>query len=181
MSKQLDWSAIAKVNFDDQRRKATGSLTGKELFAKAFENMQKAETALRQRQEAEPVLRQALLKAMVGREPIRVLHPIQNPTESFGGLQKGEEDDGFYGASPSSENAVLTKKFEEVMETIPAGTELVFKSFDKQLSQFIFKGSNGHDYAIYDRSVIMFRETQIENPGLYGLLFNTSLTDALSE
>src|SRR5581483_6699144 len=174
MSKTLDWNAVARVNFDDNRRKATGSTTYKEQVAKGLETLRKSQEALKRRQEIEPILKSLLVDHMVNRRPIKVENPIQNPTETLGGLQKGEEDDGFYhsGASPNSENL---GSFQEVMETIPAGTELVFKAWDKQMGQWIFKSNNGNEYAIYEKSVIIFNGNAIENPGLYGLLFNTHL------
>lgn len=177
--KKLVWDEIANVAFDDKRRKAHGTMTGKELFAKAHETLRKAEEHKSRRAEIEPILRQNLLKHMVSRLPITVMVPIQNPTESIGGVSKSEDDDGFYGnrrTGPSKEVS-----FEEVMETIPVGVELIFKAWDKQLSQWIFKGSNGQEYAIYDKNVIMFKGGAIENPGLYGLLFNSSIADVLNE
>lgn len=184
MGKQIDWNSTAKVNFDDNRRKAQGLLTGKELFAKAHERLQQAEEALAQRRATEPLLRKALFDRMVTKEPIRVLVPIKNPTETIGGITKSqdEEDDGFYMAAPKVQNEMTAGgKFEEVMETIPAGTELTFKTWDKQLDQFIFKSATGQEYSIYTKNVIIFKESQIENPGLFGLLFNTDLISALGE
>lgn len=182
MSKKLDWNAVASVNFDDKRRKAAGILTGKEMFAKAHERLRKSEEALARRQEVEPLLREALFKHMVGRLPITVQQPISNPTETIGGLSKSEEDDGFYHTSPSkSAEAAASAKFEEVMETIPQGTVLLFKAWDKQMGQYIFKGNNGQEYAIYEKSVIIYKGSSIENPGLYGLLFNTDLVSILGE
>lgn len=182
MTKNLDWSAVANVNFDEKRRKATGMLTGKELFAKAHERMRKAEEAVARRAEIEPVLRENLFKHMVNRLPITVQQPINNPTETLGGLNKSEEDDGFYHSSPSkSAESAASVKFEETLETIPQGTVLVFKSWDKQLGQYIFKSTKGHEYAIYDKSVIIYKGSSIENPGLFGLLFNTDLVSILGE
>lgn len=184
MSKVLDWSAIATVNFDDNRRKKQGILTGREMFAKAYERLAAQEDHQKAKREAEPVLKAALIQAITSRSIIKVLQSIQNPTEALGGIAKSndEDDDGFYyggNKAVQQAEAQMNAKYEEVMEVIPSGVELVFKSWDKQLGQFIFKASNGQDYAIYDKSVIMFKERAIENPGLYGLLFNTSLIKAL--
>lgn len=184
MTKTLDWSKIATVNFDDRRRKARGQLTSKELFQKCYDNLQKAQDVAEARAQAEPILRNALIEHMVSKQPIKVLQPINNPTETVGGLAKSEEDDGFYFSGGSSSNAnseaALSAKFIEVMETIPVGTDLVYKGWDRQLGQWLFKGSNGQEYAIYDKPVIMFQGQGIENPGLFGLLYNTSLTNALN-
>lgn len=181
MSKKLDWGAIANVNFDDKRRKAAGLMTGKELFAKAYSDMEKAQAAVQHRQQVEPILKSELLNRIINKTPITVRQPIKNPTETLGGLNKSEEDDdGFYhGSAKNSQEGVMNAKFEEVMETIPSGTTLIFKSWDKQLGQFIFKSDKGAEYAIYDKSVIIFKGSSIENPGLYGLLFNTDLVSIL--
>lgn len=181
--KTLDWNAVADVNFDDKRRKATGSITGRELFKKAFDNMQKAQEAIARRQEVEPLLKNFLIDHMVNRKPIQVMHPITNPTEAIPGLAKSEDDDGFYNTSPSMSSAERSAnaRFEETMETIPRGIELVYKSWDKQLGQWLFKGSNGKEYAIYDKSVIIYKGSAIENPGFYGLLFSTNLVDLLGD
>lgn len=184
MSKTLDWSAIATVNFDDNRRKAQGIMTGKELFAKAHAERERAEAALALRAHVEPLLRKALADHMINRKPIQVLYPINNPTESLGGLAKSQDDDdGFYQNSGSSrtQEAAASAKYEEVLETIPAGTSLVFKSWDKQLDQWIFKSANGREYAVYTKGVIIFKGNSIENPGLYGLLFNTDIKSVIED
>jgi hypothetical protein len=183
MTKKLDWSSVASVNFDDNRRKNTKMMTGKELFAKALEKEEKIRKAFEMRKEVEPLLRDALLKAMTSRTPIKVLSAISNPTEALGGLVKSEDDDdGFYNSNPAQKvESQANARFEEVMETIPSGTELIYKSWDKQLGQWIFKSVNGREYAIYDKSVILYKGNPIENPGLYGLLFNTDLIDTLGE
>lgn len=178
--KPLIWDDIADVAFDSKRRKATGSMTGRELFAKAHETLRKNQEAKDQRAAVEPILRKNLLKHMVSRLPITVMVPIQNPTESIGGVSKSEDDDGFYANTRKGQQSEKVS-FEETMETIPAGTDLVFKAWDKQLGQWIFKGSNGQEYAIYDKSVIMYKGGAIENPGLFGLLFNSSVADILND
>lgn len=183
--KQLNWGAIANVNFDDKRRKTLGIKTGREAFQKAHEDLAKAEAALARRKEVEPMLKSALLDKMVNRQPITVLQPINNPTESIPGLEKSgsdDDDDGFYNTSPSmSAERTVNARFEETMQVIPRGTELVYKAWDKQMGQWIFKGNNGKEYAIYDKSVIIFKGQSIENPGFYGLLFSTNLVDLLGD
>lgn len=177
MSKILDWDSISDTNFDEKRRKNNGQFSSfKEAMAKSYEKMEASQAQADLMKAQEPGLRQALLEAMVNRSPIRVLAPIQNPTESLNGLQKSEEDDGFYNAIPSSSQSESIGSFQEIMEIIPAGTTLIFKSLDKQLGQFVFKSSNGQEYSIYDKNVILFQGQQIQNPGLYGLLYNTDLS-----
>lgn len=181
MSKELDWNAIANVAFDDKRRKATNSPTMRESFQKAYANLENVQAHQNKKNELLPLLKSRLLSALTSKAPIRVLSRISNPTETLGGLVKSEEDDGFYsnGRKAMDGSQTASASFQEAMEVIPAGIDLVFKSLDKTLDQFIFSGSNGEEYAIYTKDAIIFKGSTMENPGLYGLLFHTSLAKDL--
>ena len=181
MGKTLDWSKIAKANITEGYREAAGIPTFREAMAKAINQEKAQKQAEAERAALEPVLRNALLNAMLSKSEIIVKKPIQNPTETLGGLTKSadDDDDGFYGAS--KEQPSQSTSFEVVMETIPVGTKLVYKTWCKSLGQWIFKGDTGAEYAIYDKNVITFNEQFIQNPGLYGLLYNTNLTDVLKD
>jgi hypothetical protein len=170
----IDWSKIRK-DFDSERRKATGSITGKELMQKAYSEMQAIESSKELKKAQLAVLKPMLLHYMVNKLPLVVRHPIQNPTESMGGASP-DDSDGFYHTVQKSEGV----SFEETMETIPVGTELTYFKWDKPMGQWIFKGSNGREYAIYDKNVIMFKGSSIENPGFYGLLYYTNIVDSLN-
>lgn len=181
--KVLDWGSIANTAFDDKRRKATGSLTGKELFAKAYAKIAQQEEAASNAKAKEPLLKQELLKALLTKSAFRVIAPFANPTEALGGIVEGsEEDDGFYMTKSKTDEAQRTSgaSFQEVMETIPT-CELTFKSWDKQLGQFIFKASNGKEYAIYDKPRVLYQGNWITNPGYYGLLYNTNFSENIRE
>lgn len=179
----IDWNKIAKVNFDDNRRKVTGGSTMKEKFQKGREQLQAQENRAEFMKKSLPILKNALLMAITSKTPILLKSSVNNPTETLGGISKNEEDEfpDFYNSSPSMQNDGSNAKFEEVMETIPAGTALIFKSFDKTLDQFIFKGSNGQDYAIYTKDKVAFRGQVIENPGLFGIMYHSDLMDSLNE
>src|SRR5690606_7964298 len=114
MSKVLDWSALYKADFDNRRRK----ITGKQALAKAYEQLRQHEAELERRQEPEPLLRKALLEAMLSRKPLKVLRPFHYPTESLGGVQKSEDNDGFY-YSAGSPGESSGGKYEEVMGVVP--------------------------------------------------------------
>jgi hypothetical protein len=174
----IDWNKYYKGGFDDRRRKAHGQMTSKELFQKAHERLEAQENQQDFLKKAMPILKQELIKAMTSKTPIILKANIQNATETLGGLTKSEEDDGFYASKPSQSQNIGS--FQEVMETIPAGTALTFKHLNKSLDQFIFLGDNGEEYAIYTKDRILFQNQPIDNPGLYGLLFNSSLADVLS-
>jgi hypothetical protein len=183
MSKIVDWNKIASVNFDDNRRKKVGQITSKELFQKAHERMQEEESRADYLRKAMPILQNELIKSLSTKTPILVKSPIKNPTEALGGVIKSQDDEfpDFYNSTPSNQGGGSTAnaRFEEVMQTIPAGITLMFKSWDKTLDQMVFRGSDGEDYAIYTRQKILFKGQSMENPGLFGLLFNTNLADIL--
>lgn len=185
MSKTLDWSKVAStLGFDDKRRKAQGQDTYRERVQKSLASYEESMAAEEFRKSQEPLLKSVLLDHMVNRKPITVMKSIHNPTESLGGVvDNGEEDDGFYYNPGRGDKAQSTAnaKFQEVMETIPAGTQLVFKSMDKVMGQWIFKGSNGREYAVYDKPTVMFQGQSIQNPGFFGLLYNTHLIHELGE
>lgn len=191
MTKVLNWGAIRNQNWEDGQRTNpfTGVRvpTGKEAFAKAYEEQDRQAALALRKAEVLPILKNELIKSMLNQTPIKVMAPIQNYTEGFNGATSAnsEDDDGFYNSSPAaSAEAILKARFQETIETIPRGIELIFKSWDRNLGQWIFKGSNGREYAIYDKMTIMVGDAPhsraVENPGLYGLLFQTSLADILS-
>jgi len=175
----IDWDGLDKSNVFDERRKRLGMKTGRQLFEEAHDRIAKAEAHAAERAQREPILKAELVKLMSSRTPIQVFNPIKNPTEGLPGQNESEDDDGFYSNMSKSASGTANAKFVEMMETIPAGTELIYKSWDKTLGQWIFKGSNGKEYAIYDRSIIMFQNRSIENPGLFGLLYNTNVRNVL--
>lgn len=172
MSKVLDWSKTATPSFFEQRETYRGRVQEQIKKAKVMAE----EQALIKAQE--PSLRKALLNCMLTKAPITIMRAFQNPTETLGGLvQKSDDDDGFYHNSGSGDDAQRTAnaKFEEVMETIPTGEEIVFKCMEKTLQQWIFLGKSGREYAIYFNPDILFKGNWIKNPGLFGLLYNTDV------
>ena len=153
------------------------------LMAKAWARHQAQQGAEDLRKSQEPHLKALLLKALVDHTPILVKAPIRNFTETLGGILKSQEhdeiDDAFYNSTPvhidKTATATMNATFQEVVETIPAGTVLTFKNFEKSLGQLVFQDQNGQDYAIYKDPQVMFQGTIHQNPGFYGLLFNTNL------
>lgn len=169
----IDWEKLRKPALKRNQP------TMREKFEKAHGERVAAEQQQALVKAQEPLLKSVLLDYLVNRKPIEVLHPFQNATESLGGITRDEEDDGFYQVQKSETSAFT--KFEETMETIPRGEKLVFKSMDKTLQQWIFKGlESKKEYAIYYNPVILFREQQIKNPGFYGLLYATDLTNQIT-
>lgn len=176
--KVIDWGSMAPPENPNTLQK--GWL--ERGMTQAYQAMAKQQEALAQRKQTEPLLRQALMKAMVTRQPLKVVASFQNPTETLGGIKDDEEDDGFYANQSirKAENAANVT-FQIVLETIPAGIELTFKSLNKTLRQFVFQGSNRKEYSIYQDSVLDLFGQATENPGLYGILYCTDLVENLGD
>lgn len=115
------------------------------------EFLQKA-NALREEQEqaneylakSMPAMVKLLELRMVNKEPLIVMRPLQYQTSTLGGI-KDEEDDGFYNVRKSQN---FNAKFVDVLMTINPGTQLIFKSLDPQMQEFIFEDSLGKEHAI---------------------------------
>ncbi|RLG44956.1 MAG: hypothetical protein DRN81_03220 [Thermoproteota archaeon] len=158
----INWNKIAKVNFDDDRRAKHGQTTGRQLFEKIHDDLAKAKQAHAQRAEVEPFLRKSLLDHMVNRKPITVLVPIQTPSEVLVKSDWGAE-------------------YQEQMITIPVGTILTYVTLEKSLGQWIFENQKGEEVTIYNTPTITFGKNPMQNPGFYGLLFNTNLINEIEE
>lgn len=159
---KLDWNKIARVNFDERRRAAHGQKTGRQLFQNAYANLEKSKEMAKKREQIEPLLKKALLDHMVNRKPIIVLAAFQTSMEV---LQKSD-----WGA-----------QYVETMHTIPAGSQLLFKGREGGLGQWIFETQDGSEITIYEKPMIMFGKSVIQNPGFYGLLYNTHLINEIGD
>jgi hypothetical protein len=173
--KLIDWDAI-RVPLDfNKAKKARGEYSSyRELVAKSQEMMVKAQQAQELRKAQELELKPKLIDRLVNRTPITVMRSFQNPTETANGMVNDEEDDGFYTVVKSSNNGSGIR-FQEVMETIPAGEVLQFKTLEKTLGQLIFKSKSGREYCIYKDPTVMFQGQTIDNPAYWGLIFNCDL------
>lgn len=180
--KILDWSKIGQgFSFDGKKKlfQVDGqNVSYKEMMKKAYAD----EAAQRDQQELikaqEPILKAKFLDAVINRREIHILKSFKNPTESM--YQKQEdEDDGFYQNISKGENI---PKFQEVLETIPAGDILVFKHREKTLDQWIFKSlKTKREYAIYMSPMISFQGSNMPNPAYYGILYNTNIYNESQE
>lgn len=115
----------------------------------------------------EPYLKQRLAQAMINREEIRVVKPIQILTER---LNKGTSERlGGFTTSTS---------------VIPAGEVLQFERRSSMLNMWIFKSLTRDevDYEIYETPVVAVNAAEAApNPGFWGLLQNTSIFQEVYE
>lgn len=155
MSKKVNWSKVqhrSPLGKAGEQRNAY-----RDKVAKSYETYEKQQEAAERLRELEPLLKKALLEKMTSREPIKVLQPFNNLTETF-------------------QKASMGGRFDIGSETIPAGTELVFEEYNKTLGQFFFKSQNGAEYAIYATPTVNVGVDRIiPNSGLQGLLSKTSV------
>lgn len=186
MAKELDWDHVFEGNFEDKRR-LQGFKPFREHLQEAHKREAQAEQDAALTKAMEPHLKAVLLEFCVSKRPILVKAAFANPTEKLGGLTKSlvegqdDEDDGFYynGGKQAENPTSFNASFQEVMETIPAGTELIFKSYDKHLDKMVFRAKTGAEVEIYTKPLVLFQGNQIKNPGYYGLLYQTNVREAL--
>lgn len=153
--KTVNWDSIAKPVLAGKRGKYN---SGREMLQKAHERDQTVVDGRRQYAAIEPALKKSLFDHLVARKPIQVVRPIVTLMEVF----KKSGAGGF---------------FTEQQVSIPAGTELVFKSLDQTLGKLIFDASNGQEYEIYSAPQITLsgQSGPVPNAAWYGLLQNTSI------
>lgn len=111
------------------------------------ELLQKANAMKAEQEEAQAYLQKAM-PAMVAmleyklrnREPLVVMRPLRYQTSAL----NGEDDDGFYAVRKSESNP----QFKDVIITIMPGTQLVLKSLDMALQEFVFVDGVGKEHAL---------------------------------
>lgn len=114
-----------------------------EFMAKAnalAEEQQAAEAYL---QKAMPAMVALLEFKMRTREPLLVMRPLRYQTSE---IVKGDAiDDAFYNRRSDDRPA---DKFTDVIKTILPGTQLILKSLDTALSEFIFEDGMGNEHCL---------------------------------
>lgn len=115
------------------------------------EFLEKANALQAEQKEAEAYLMKAM-PAMVAlleyklrhQEPLVVMRPLRYQTSE---IVKGDAiDDAFY--KGSSQNQKVNDKFTDVVKTILPGTQLVLKSLDTALQEFVFQDAMGNEHAL---------------------------------
>lgn len=135
MSKKIDWNSTYTEPF---RRNLSGQSgargkygSGKEKMQKAFADMKEQEVIKENLNKMLPAMQQLLLIRMKNKTPLKVMRPLRYTTHE---LQKG-----------NIQGQAVATHFVDVVKVINPGTELVLKSLDHNLQQFIFQTSNGEE------------------------------------
>lgn len=141
MKKSVVWGA-PKIT---SAKMAPGHYRNYQEFAKV-QNARAAE-----QQEAQEYLHKAypLMEALFKlkietKEPFFIMRPLRYQTSE---IQKADEvDDAFYRGS--SNNEKVNDKFVDTIKTIMPGTQIVLKSLDMSLQEFVFEDAMNQEHAI---------------------------------
>lgn len=128
-----------------------------EFFAKAEKIRKEQEEAIGYLQKAMPTMLQLLQYKLKNRTPLTVMRPLKYQTSGIPG-EENEIDDGFYNVRKSTS----MPKFETISKTIMPGTQLMLKSLDPHLREFIFEDGMGKEHCIsYDDRNKLLTQTDI--------------------
>lgn len=131
MGKKVDWNQTYRP---PQRKLGGQYSSAKEMFAKAAEREIERQRAQENLQKAMPAF-EALLKCRLSNgTALRVMRPIRYQTSE---LQKHMMGDEMRGG-----------KFQDVVKVLEPGTEMVLKSIDNTMQEFIFQGTDGEEIVL---------------------------------
>lgn len=132
-----------KVNWGDPKIASAKRAPG--TYSSFQELLQKSNAIRAEQEEAQAYLAKAM-PAMVAlleyklrhQEPLVVMRPLRYQTSDL----NNEEDDGFYKSRPQD------PKFKDIVRTIMPGTQLILKSLDMALQEFVFVDAMGNEHAL---------------------------------
>lgn len=135
MSKKVNWGP-PKIGTANRAPGTYGSF--QEFLQKANSFKAEQEEAQMYLAKAMPAMVALLEYKMRHQEPLVVMRPLRYQTSAL----NTEEDDGFY------KSQAQDPKFKDVVKTIMPGTQLVLKSLDMALQEFVFVDAVGTEHAI---------------------------------
>lgn len=132
-----------------QPKLTSAKFTGKygsyaELVKKANVMREQQEAAEAYLAKARPAMAKLLEIRMTNKEPITVVRPLRYQTSVLDSELRDEIDDSFYNTRKSQSLG----KYVDVIKVIDPGTQLIFKSLDPHLQEFIFEDATGKEHAI---------------------------------
>lgn len=144
MNKKVDWSLTRK----SPTRKLGGSHgSGREMLAKAQERharQKKAEDLLRK---AQPAMEALLKTRLVEKTPLLVKsHVVYQTSELHTDYNQIWSDDE--GGWVDDKDSPRGSYFKDVQKVINPGTQLILKSLDHNLQEFIFEDQNGNEVVL---------------------------------
>ena len=130
-----------------------------EMLEKADARRAEQEQALAYLAKALPAMLKLLEIRMTNGEPLTVMRPLRYNTSMLKSQMEDDIDRSFYNNSSSS---AQNDKFIDVQQTINPGTQIVLKSLDPNLREFIFRDGMGKEHAIsYDERNSILTQTDI--------------------
>lgn len=158
MSKKINWDKLFKnpIPRNVSKNSKNQYSSGKEKMQKAFVEMQKAEQIQADLNKMMPAMNQLLLIRMKNKTPLKIMRPLRYTTSVWS--NEDEDDDGFYKSSSN----VSIPKFVDKVKVLKPGTEIILKSLDPQLNQFIFSTSLGEEIELnYNEKMNILTQTDI--------------------
>ena len=115
----------------------------RELLEKSNERLAEQEAAQAYLAKAMPAMVAMLEYKLRNREPLIVMRPLRYQTSE---IVKGDAiDDAFYNRNKDEKP---NDKFTDVIKTILPGTQLMLKSIDTALQEFVFEDALGNEHAL---------------------------------
>lgn len=93
---------------------------------------------------AMPVMTVLLQHRLMNNEPLTVMRPLRYQTSELQSKVNGD-DDGFYNTRKSE---IVNDRFIDVIKTITPGTQLILKSIDTMMKEFIFQDAVGNEHVL---------------------------------
>lgn len=126
-------------------KKAPGTYGSfQEMFQKSQSLAAEQEQAQQYLVKAMPAMVALLEYKLRHREPLVVMRPLRYQTSE---IEKADAiDDAFYRGN--SQNERVNDKFKDVVKTILPGTQLMLKSLDTALQEFVFEDAMGNEHAL---------------------------------
>lgn len=135
MKKQVTWG-LPKIASAKRAPGTYGSF--RELMEKSKSLQQEQEEAQSYLAKAMPAMVALLEYKLRNQEPLIVMRPLRYQTSDI----NSEEDDGFYKSTSRD------PKFKDVIKTILPGTQLMLKSLDMALQEFVFQDASGNEHSL---------------------------------
>lgn len=131
----------------------------RELLEKSQAIRAEQEQAEEYLKKANPVMVALLEYKLQAREPLVVMRPLRYQTSDI--AKADEVDDAFYNRRSSSQGE---SKYTDIIKTILPGTQLMLKSLDMSLQEFVFNDAMGQEHAISfaDRNALMTQTSIFE-------------------
>lgn len=144
MSKVVDWSKT----FKGPKRKLGGSHgSGREMLAKAQERHERQKAAQELLKKAQPALEALLKSRLVSKTPLLVKsHVVYQASEMHTDYNQIWSDSE--GGWVDDKDAPRGSYFKDVQKVVAPGTQLVLKSLDHNLQEFIFENQNGDEVVL---------------------------------